>query len=528
MKIALAQLNYTIGDIDGNTAKIIDAVERAKAEGADVVLFAEQAVSGTPAFDLLRKTTFLELCEDALETIARHCDSIVAIVGSPLLSVDGTMSAAVVMQDGRIKHCVTKKHITARREMGFLTSGTGIETLFIAGEKVALVVGDDFRRLKNFPRTAQTIININARRYGKGVLSRRYSSIHDVAFVQSKTVVFVNQVGGSGEIVYDGTSGVMDNNGNLTLMMKDFAEDFAIYDTDIEHEPCVLPEALYSHDRTPFNYRAAVMGLRDYFHKNGYSKACVGLSGGIDSAIVACIAADALGKQNVRGLLMPSPFSPDQSVEDATALAERLGIQYSVLPITEVYTSMINTLKPVIGGRDFDLTEENIQARIRTVMLMAMQNKTSYILLNSSNKSENALGLCTLYGDTAGAFSVTGDLYKSEMYDLARYINRTQNDVIPTSIIEKEPSSELRPDQKDSDILPPYEVVDAILMRMIEQGQHREEIINAGFDPEVVEKIHAMIMKNEKKRYQFPPVLRLSACAFGHERLMPLINKYGD
>jgi NAD+ synthase (glutamine-hydrolysing) len=270
------------------------------------------------------------------------------------------------------------------------------------------------------------------------------------------------------------------------------------------------------------------MGLRDYFHKNGYTKACVGLSGGIDSAIVACIAAEALGKQNVRGLLMPSPFSPDQSVEDATALAERLGIQYSVLPITEVYTSMLNTLKPVIGGRDFDLTEENIQARIRTVMLMALQNKTGYILLNSSNKSENALGLCTLYGDTAGAFSVTGDLYKSEMYDLARYINRTQNDVIPTSIIEKEPSSELRPDQKDSDILPPYEVVDAILTRMIEQGQHREEIINAGFDSEVVEKIHAMIMKNEKKRYQFPPVLRLSACAFGHERLMPLINKYGD
>ena len=414
MKIALAQLNYTIGDINGNTAKIIDAVERAKREGADVVVFAEQAVSGTPAFDLLRKTTFLELCEDALEDIARHCDSIVAIVGSPLLSIDGTMSAAVVMQEGRIKHCVTKKHITARREMGFLNSGTGIETLFIAGEKVALVVGDDFRRIRNFPRTAQIIININAR--------------------------FINQVGGSGEIVYDGTSGVMDNHGNLTLMMKDFAEDFAIYDTDVEHEPCVLPEALYSHDRTPFNFRAAVLGLRDYFHKNGYTKACVGLSGGIDSSIVACLAAEALGKQNVRGLLMPSPYSPDQSVEDATELSERLGIEYSVLPITEVYTSMLNTLKPVIGGRGFDLTEENIQARIRTVMLMALQNKTGYILLNSSNKSENALGLCTLYGDTAGAFSVTGDLYKSEMYDLARYINREKGNLIPESIIEKEPS----------------------------------------------------------------------------------------
>ena len=193
MKLALAQLNYTIGDINGNTAKIIDAVERAKAEGADVVVFAEQAVSGTPAFDLLRKTTFLELCEDALEQIATHCDSIVAIVGSPLLSIDGPMSAAVVMQDGRISHCVTKKHITARREMGFLNPGTGIETIFIAGEKVALVVGDDFRRIRNFPRTAQTIININARRYGKGVLSRRYSTIHNVSFIQSKTVVFVNQ-----------------------------------------------------------------------------------------------------------------------------------------------------------------------------------------------------------------------------------------------------------------------------------------------------------------------------------------------
>ena len=528
MKIALAQLNYTIGDIDGNKVKIIEAIERAKAEGADVVLFAEQAVSGTPAFDLLRKTTFLELCEEALEDIARHCDSIVAIVGSPLLSVDGPMSAAVVMQDGRIKHCVTKKHITARREMGFLSPGTGIETLFIAGEKVALVVGDDFRRVKNYPRTAQIVININARRYGKGVLSRRYSSIHNVSFVQAKTVVFINQVGGSGEIVYDGTSGVMDPKGNLTLMMRDFAEDFAIYDTEAEHEPCILPEALYSHDRTPFNYRAAVLGLRDYFHKNGYTKACVGLSGGIDSAVVACIAAAALGKENVRGLLMPSPYSPDQSVDDAVALATRLGIEYSVLPITEVYTSMLNTLKPVIGGRDFDLTEENIQARIRTVMLMALQNKTGYILLNSSNKSENALGMCTLYGDTAGSFSVTGDLYKSEMYDLARYINRTQNDVIPESIIEKEPSSELHPGQKDSDILPPYEVVDAILNRMIELGQHREEIINAGFEGEVVEKIHAMIMRNEKKRYQFPPVLRLSSCAFGHERLMPLINKYGD
>ena len=225
---------------------------------------------------------------------------------------------------------------------------------------------------------------------------------------------------------------------------------------------------------------------------------------------------------------MPSPFSPDMSVEDAKELAEKLGISYNVIPISEIYTSCINTLKPVIGGTEFDFTEENIQARIRTVLLMALQNKTGYMLLNSSNKSENALGLCTLYGDTAGAFSPTGDIYKSEMYDIARYINRTHGNLIPESILTKEPSSELHIGQKDSDTLPSYEVVDAILYRMIEESQHREEIINAGFESGVVERIHAMIMRNEKKRYQFPPVLRLSSCAFGHERLMPLTNKYGD
>ena len=310
--------------------------------------------------------------------------------------------------------------------------------------------------------------------------------------------------------------------------MKSFEEDFAVYDTLADNKPCELPHELKTHERTGYIYNAAVLGLRDYFHKSGYTKACVGLSGGIDSAVVASLAVEALGKENVKALLMPSQFSTDHSVSDATELAERLGIEYSVLPISEAYTSVVNTLKPAIGGHAFDVTEENIQARIRTIMLMALQNKKGYVLLNSSNKSENALGLCTLYGDTAGAFSVTGDLYKTEMYDLARYINKIKGELIPENILAKDPSSELHPGQKDLDVLPPYDIVDAILMRMIEQGQHREEIINAGFDSEIVEKIHSMVMHNEKKRYQFPPVLRLSACAFGHERLMPLINKYGD
>jgi NAD+ synthase (glutamine-hydrolysing) len=412
--------------------------------------------------------------------------------------------------------------------MGFLNSGEGVKSVRIAGEKVAIVVGDDFSHLKEIDNDVDMIFSVNARRYGKGLMSYRYETMHNLAFVESKTIVLVNQVGGSGEIVYDGTSCIINDKGEISLLMKSFEEDFVVYDTLADNKPCELPKELEQHERTGYIYKAAVLGLRDYFHKNGYKKACVGLSGGIDSAVVACLAVEALGKENIKALLMPSQFSTDHSVTDATALAESIGIDYSVLPISEAYTSVVNTLIPAIGGHEFDATEENIQARLRTIMLMALQNKKGYVVLNSSNKSENALGMCALYGDTAGAFSVTGDLYKTEMYDLARYINKIKGGIIPENILEKEPSSELRPGQKDSDELPPYNVVDAILMRMIEQGQHREEIINAGFDSEVVEKIHSMVMRNEQKRYQFPPVLRLSACAFGHERLMPLINKYGD
>ena len=490
-----------------------------------VVIFAEQAVSGTPAFDLLRKTTFLELCEDALVTIASCCDGIAAIVGLPILTSQGTISAAALIQDRKVLRYVGKKYITARREMGFLVGSKGYEYATIKGHKCAIVVGDDLSRERDYDKSVETVISINARKYGRGTMTYRYEVMRNLSFVEGKNIVMVNQVGGSTDIVYDGTSGAFNNRGELVLMMKNFEEDFQIFDTRAQARPVVIPT---SGERTRLVYEAARCGLRDFFLKNGYRKACIGLSGGIDSAVVACLAADALGRENVRALLMPSQFSSDLSVEDAKELAENLGIEYNVIPITEIYKSVVDTLTPVIGGRDFDSTEENIQTRIRTILLMAVQNKTDYVLLNSSNKSENALGLCTLYGDTAGAFSPTGDLYKSEMYDVARYINRTFGNPIPESILDKEPSSELHPNQKDSDILPPYEVVDAILYRMIEEGQHREEIVNAGFDSEVVEKIHSMIMRNEKKRYQFPPVLRLSMCSFGHERLMPLTNKYGD
>lgn len=430
MKIAIAQLNYTIGDVEGNTSKIIDSIQKAKERKADLVIFAEQAVSGTPAFDLLRKTTFLELCEDALVTIASCCDGIAAIVGLPILTSQGTISAAALIQDRKVLRYVGKKYITARREMGFLVGSKGYEYATIKGHKCAIVVGDDLSRERDYDKSVETVISINARKYGRGTMTYRYEVMRNLSFVEGKNIVMVNQVGGSTDIVYDGTSGAFNNRGELVLMMKNFEEDFQIFDTRAQARPVVIPT---SGERTRLVYEAARCGLRDFFLKNGYRKACIGLSGGIDSAVVACLAADALGRENVRALLMPSQFSSDLSVEDAKELAENLGIEYNVIPITEIYKSVVDTLTPVIGGRDFDSTEENIQTRIRTILLMAVQNKTDYVLLNSSNKSENALGLCTLYGDTAGAFSPTGDLYKSEMYDVARYINRTFGNPIPES-----------------------------------------------------------------------------------------------
>ena len=526
MKIALAQLNYTIGDIEGNARKVLEAIQRAKNERADLVLFAEYALSGTPAYDLLRKTTFLTMCEEALEAIAEKCDTITAIVGTPLLTERGPVSAAAVLRNGQIDTIVEKQYISARREMGFIVAGDGCKVVRIGDSNIAIMVGNDFTHMQELDMEADYVVNVNSRRYGKGLLSKRYEVASNLAYTMERNIIIINQVGGSGDLVYDGMSGVMNRNGKLELLMKSFEEDFSIYDTLAEYPEYDSPFTSYN-DRTRMVYKAACIGLRDYFHKNGYKKAGVGLSGGIDSAVVACLAVGALGKENVKALLLPSQFSSNSSVEDAKQLADNLGIEYSVLPINDVYDAIMSTLKPVTGGTRFDSTEENIQSRIRTVLLMALQNKEDYVLLNSSNKSENALGWCTLYGDTAGAFSVTGDLYKSEIYDVARYINQTFDNPIPENILDKEPSSELRPNQKDSDLLPPYEIVDAILVRMIEQGQHREEIINAGFDSAVVEKMHKMLMDNVKKRYQYPPVLRLSTHSFRHECLFPLVNKYG-
>lgn len=524
MKIALAQLNYTIGDFEANKFKIIDSIDRAKANHADLVVFAESAICGTPAYDLLKKYTFLEFCEESLVEIASYCDDISALVGLPVPGDGGAASAAAFIKNRRIIRYIGKKTIATRDEKQYIVPAGGAELIKIAGEKVAVMVGEDVDDAKNYAYQADIIVNLRAHPYSRGVVERRYSYYKDLSYTTGKPFVYVNQVGGQTDVLYDGASAAFNGKGQITALLKNFEEDFRIIDTSGGAPAIQMPPQ----NRTQNVYLAMRMGLKDYFVKNGFAKACLGMSGGIDSAVVAAIAVDALGAENVRLLMMPSQFSTEHSVDDAVEMAENMGVAYNVIPITEAYKAITETMKPVVGGTGFDVTEENIQARIRAVMLMALSNKFGYIVLNTSNKSEEAVGYGTLYGDSIGAISIAGDLYKSEIYDVARYINQTCGDIIPENILLKEPSAELRPGQKDTDCLPTYETLDAILYRMIENGEHREEIINAGFDAETVQRIHEMLMRNEYKRYQSCPVFRLSTSPLGKEFVMPLTNKYGN
>lgn len=523
MKIALAQLNYTVGDFDGNKTKIIDSINKAKANDVKLLLLSEQAISGAPAYDLLNKITFLDLCEEALVEIALHCDDISVMVGLPIPHQNKTISVVALIQNRRVIRYIGKQNILSRDEVRHFIPSKGCEYVKIDGHKIAVVVGEDIYSEQEFGEYADTIVNISLSKYVRGVVEKRYDFYSQLAFRTGKNVVFVNTVGGQTDIVYDGSSAVFNSKGEATALLANFDEDFQIVDIDSQQEN-VLP--LPQQNKTVNVYRAIKLGLKDYFVKNGFKKACLGLSGGIDSAVVVALATEVLGAENIHVLMMPSQFSSDHSVDDAVKLADNLGIKYDIVSITESYRSVLNSLNPVFGETPFDVTEENVQARLRCVLIMALSNKYGHILLNTSNKSELAVGYGTLYGDSAGSLSIIGDLYKSEVFDLARYINRDA-EIIPENTIIKAPSAELRPEQKDSDSLPPYDVLDAILYRMIEEGQHREEIINAGFDADTVYNVYNMVMRNEHKRYQFCPTLRMSSCTFKKERVMPMTSKYG-
>ena len=524
MKIALAQVNYTIGDFEGNKMKIIDRINEAKMQHADLVVFGEQAISGAPAYDLLNKVNFLELCEDALVEIASYCDNISVLVGLPAQTTHNkTISVAALIEDRRIKRYIGKENILSRDEKCHLSPSKGCEYINIRGTKVAVVIGEDIRTEQHYGEYADIIVNLANSPYSRGVIEKRYEFSRRLGFMTGKPVIAVNNVGGQTDIVYDGSSSVFNSRGEALALLKSFEEDFCVVDLAADNPPLPLPYQ----NKTVNVYRAIRLGLGDYFRKNGFKTACLGLSGGIDSAVVAALAVEVLGRENVRVLLMPSQFSSDHSVEDAAALARNLGIEHQIVPISDIYEQVRGAMKPVFGELPFDITEENMQARIRGMLVMALSNKFGNIVLNTSNKSESAVGYGTLYGDTVGAFSIIADLYKTEVYDLARHINR-KKEIIPLNTIDKAPSAELRPEQKDSDTLPTYDIMDAILYRMLEEGQSREEIINAGFDEKDVYKVYGLVLKNEYKRNQVGPVLRLSTCTLGKGRIMPLTSKYGN
>lgn len=521
MKIALAQNNFTVGDIEQNKVKIIKAINKAKAKAANLVVFPEAAISAAPAYDILNKITFLDLCEEALVEIASYCDNISVIVGLPIPHENKTVSAVALIQNRKVVRYIGKQNVISRDEVRHITPSKGCEYVKVGQYKVAVVVGEDINLEQQYGEYADIIVNPAAYPYARAVIEKRHEALRRLAFTSGKYVAFVNHVGGQTDVVYDGSSALFNPRGEALALAKSFEEDLVV--VDLEN---ALPVSVPYQDKTVNVYRALKLGMGDFFSKNGFTKACLGLSGGIDSAVVAALAAEVLGQENVRALLMPSQFSSDHSVEDAIALVNNLGIEHNVVPITETYKTVMESMLPVLGGTSFDSTEENVQARIRGVMLMALSNKFGYILLNTSNKSEGAVGYGTLYGDSCGAISVIGDLYKSEVFDLARYINRDR-EIIPENTLIKPPSAELRPEQKDSDSLPPYDVLDAILYRMIERGEHREEIINAGFDAETVLRIYGMVLRSEYKRFQFCPVLRMSTCTLGKGRVLPLTNKYG-
>ncbi len=518
MRVAIAQLNYTIGDFEGNQAKMLQSVHRAKAEGAQLIVFAEQAVSGRPAYDLLNDPLFLERCRESLEAIAAACTGIAAIVGLPLAIDNQTISAAAVIRNGKIVKYIGKRNVLSRDETQHIGHSKGFEIVKIGGMNIAVIIGSDIHIPNlDFGSDTDLIVSLKSTPYYRGVVAKRHEFYSKMAYRKHAKLIVINHIGGQTDIVYDGWSAVFNEKGQCISLLKGFEEDFTTVDLAADLPAIQFPEQ----NKDENVYRAIKLGLRDYFVKNGFSDAVVGLSGGIDSAVTCALAAEVLGKDHVRGLIMPSKYSSGHSVEDAVELAQNLGIRHDIVNITESYTALRQAITPLFEGKPFDATEENIQARIHGVMLMALSNKLGCIVLNTNNKSESAVGYTTLYGDTVGSLGILGDLYKTEVYSLARHINR-KTKVIPRNTLVKAPSAELRPEQKDTDTLPEYELLDAILYRLIEENQSVDEIATAGFDYDTVKQVYTLFIKNGYKRYQNPPVLRLSTVTLGKGKILPL------
>lgn len=540
MKIALAQLNYHVGNLEYNTQKIIAAIQEAKNQNADIVVFAELALCGYPPLDLLEFEEFIDNCEKSILAIANVCSDITAIVGAPSRNKykfgKALFNSAYVLSKGKITDIYHKgllPNYDVFDEFRYFEPAANFKCLNINDTKIALTICEDLWNTGEKPMYSfspmdalikeqpQLIINIAASPFSTTHHNQRLKVLKENSLKYQLPLAYVNHCGTQTELIFDGGSLVLNNKGELCEQLPFFKEEIRIINTEnlIAKEDIIIPS------KAELHYNALVTGIKDYFQKMNFKQAVLGLSGGVDSALVLALAADALGAENVKAILLPSQFSSDHSVNDAKQLAENLGCPYEIIPITPAFETVEGSLKPYFKNLPFNIAEENIQSRLRGLLLMALSNKFGYILLNTSNKSELAVGYGTLYGDMAGGLSVIGDLYKTEVYELCQYINRDK-EIIPENILTKAPSAELRPNQKDSDSLPEYDILDQILKLYIEEKLGPEKIITKGFDVATTNRIIQLVNNAEYKRKQFCPILRVSDKAFGLGRRIPIVAKY--
>ena len=543
MKIAMAQLNYHIGHFEHNLNKMLKAVETAKQQGADIVVFGELAVTGYPPRDFLEFNDFIHKSDAAVQTLADAAQGIAVVVGAPcrnpLPEGKDLYNTAFFLHGGKVLHKQHKALLPTYDvfdEYRYFEPAKEFKTLEFKGKKIAMSVCEDIWNVGNEnplyticpldemrDEHPDFILNLSASPFNYSHADNRENVLKENVSRYKVPMFYVNHVGSQTEIIFDGGSVVMSPDGNSYDEMPYFEECIRTYDLAEVQKGGV--KNTQNRNKIALIHDALVMGIRDYFRKLGLKSAILGLSGGIDSAVVAVLTERALGAGNVRVLLMPSQFSSDHSINDARTLAKKINIQYDIVFIEEIYQSFESTLKTHFAGTKPEITEENLQARIRGMLLMAISNKFGNILLNTSNKSEVAVGYGTLYGDMAGGLSVLGDVYKTEVYELARYINKDE-EIIPNNSLTKAPSAELRPDQKDSDSLPPYDILDQVLYNYIEKRKGPKELIEMGFDEALVQRVMKLVNINEFKRAQMAPVLRVSPKAFGMGRRMPIVGKY--
>lgn len=492
---------------------------------AELVLFPEHTLCGAYPQDLFEKEYFVNECRISIEKIAEHCNNIAALVGCPNLDIeDGVLyNAMFFMFDGEVRAGANKTILSdydVFDESRYFIPGD--ENSPLRYKDLNLRVIFDEYESTTIEKNDHLIVHVGATPFTTESYDYRKHVFSSIARDQNHPVISLNHTGANTSLIFDGNAMVFNSKGVLTHKLAAFQEDFVLVDTAQLEKAALVKED--TKDTTAIIHDALLLGIKDFFRKNGFTKAVLGLSGGIDSALVAALAVKALGKENVLGVLMPSHFSTDHSITDAVDLAKNLGIAYETLPIKEAYDSLLSTLKPVFKDTPFNVAEENLQARIRGILVMGISNKFGHILLNTSNKSEASVGYGTLYGDLCGSLSILGDVYKTEVYQLSRYINR-EKEIIPTNTITKAPSAELRPDQKDQDSLPDYDILDAILKLYVEDNFSKQEIIQKGFAAPIVEKTLALVNRSEYKRAQCPPILKISKKAYGSGRRMPLTAK---